>query len=332
MKKFKPLPLVGPITYYLPVKGGRPCTDGVTGELRQIVQAEISVVCGEFAGVDRFYAKIDKGGRNFLTAAGVALIGAVGTDDPQLFDEVMADIAAFPARYGSAEAELAVDIVMVWVRNFLHAPLKCPEWLFHLDLSSIPSEWRRQVAYLAVACLERRGEYKAAAVLADALLNLDPNSVVESSSADIYLKMAQATICRGEGRMDEAERWYRAVVESAKPLGIVLPFLGVALGPKSALERALSEGAPALLAKVKALTNGFFRNIVKYHNRFTGESVTEDLTPREFFLAQSLKQGLRYNEIAERMGISPNRVHAMAKRVYATLGIRGASAIGDRVW
>ena len=332
MKKFKPLPLVGPITYYLPVKGGRPCTDGVTGELRQIVQAEISVVCGEFAGMDRFYATIDKSGRNFLTAAGVVLFGAVGTDNPQLFDEVMADIAAFPKRYGAAEAELAVDIVMVWVRNFLHAPLKCPEWLFHLDLSSIPCEWRRQVAYLAVACLERRGEYRAAAVLADALLNLDPNSVVESSAADIYLKMAKATICRGEGRMDESERWCRAVVKSAKPFGIILPFLGMMLGPKSVLERALAADAPELLTKIRKLTNGYFRNLVKYHNRFTGESVTEDLTSREFFLAQSLKNGLRYKEIAERMGISLNRVHAMTKNVYATLGIRRASQIGDRVW
>ena len=119
---------------------------------------------------------------------------------------------------------------------------------------------------------------------------------------------------------------------AAKPLGIILPFLGMMLGPKSALERALAADAPELLMKVRKLTNGYFRNLVKYHNRYTGETVTEDLTPREFFLAQSLKQGLRYKEIAERMGISLNRVHAMAKDVYATLGVRGASAIGDRVW
>lgn len=332
MKRSRSLPLVGPITYYLPIKGGRPCTDGVTGELRRIVQAEISVVRGEFAGMDRFYATIDKGGRNFLTAAGVALFGAVGTDNPQLFDSVLKDIAAFPSRYGTSEAKLAVEIVMLWIHNFLRAPIRCPAWISRLDLAVIPGEWRRQVSYLAVGCLERRGEYKAAAVLADALLNLDPNGVVESSSADIYLKMAKATICRDEGRMDEAVRWCRAVVKSAKPLGIVLPFLGMALGPKSVLERALAEEAPELLAKVHKLTNGFFRNLVKYHNRFTGESVTEDLTPREFFLAQSLKQGLRYKEIAERMGISLNRVHAMAKEIYATLGISRASSIGNSVW
>ena len=328
----RPLPLIGPITYYLPLRDERPCTVGLKGELRRIAEAELRIVRGEFAGAARFYESIRKDGRNFLTAAGVALFGAVGTDDSSLFDTVLKDIAAYPSRYGTPEAKLAVEIVMVWVNGLLRAPMKCPDWLVNLDLSAIPGEWRRQVAYLAVVCLARRGEYKASAVLADVLLNLDPNCVVESSSADIYLKMERAKSCRDEGRMDEAERWCRAVVESAKPLGIVLPFLGVMLGPKSVLERALSEGAPELLAKIKRLTNGYFRNLAKYHNRLTGESVAEILSPREFFLAQSLKRGLRYKEIAERMGIAQGRVHNMVGMLYETLGIEGRDEIGDLVW
>lgn len=328
----KQLPLVGPITYYLPLKNGRHCLDGLTGELRRISQAEIRVVRGNFSGIDRFYAAISKDGRHFLTAAGIALFGAIGADDPQLFDAVLKDIATYPSRYGSPEAKLAVEIMTQWVNMLLYASKRCPEWLVQFDLSSIPVEWRHQVAFLKVECLERRGEYMAASVLADALINLNPENAARGSSAEIFLKMAKARICRDEGRMAESAKWCREVVETAKTQGIVLPFLGMVLGPKSVLERALAKGAPELLAKVKRLTNGYFRNLVKYHNRFTGESVTEELTPREFFLAQSLKKGLRYKEVAERLGVSLNRVHAMAKDVYATLGVRGASAIGDRVW
>ena len=327
-----PLPLIGPITYYLPIRNERPCWTGLRGELRQIAEAELQIVRGEFSGMDRFYRTIRKDGRNFLTAAGIALFGAIGTDDPLLFDAVLKDIAAYPLRYGTPEAKLAVEIVMVWVKSFLRAQLRCPDWLVNLDLAAVPGEWRRQVAYLAVQCLYRRNECVAAAVLADALLNLESGKTVKSSAADIYLKMAKAKICRDEGRMDEAERWCRAVVESAKPLGIVLPFLGVMLGPKSALERALSEGAPELLAKIKRLTGGYFRNLAKYHNRFTGDSVTEILSPREFFLAQSLKRGLRYKEIAERMGIAQGRVHNMVGMLYETLGIGCKEEIGDLVW
>ena len=328
----KPLPLVGPITYYLPIRNGRPSTDGLTGELRLIAQAELRVVRGEFEGMDRFYAAIRKDGRNFLIAAGVALFGAIGSDDPFLFDATIKDIAAYPSRYGTPEAKLAVEIVMVWLRHFLKAPMECPHWLENLDLSYIPGEWRRQVAFLAVGCLGRKGEYKAAAVLAESLLNLDTERVVKASAADIYLKMARAKLCREEGQMADAERWCRAVVESAKPLGIVLPFLGVMLGPKSALERALAEDAPELLAKVKKQTNGYFRNLVKYHNRYTGEKVSDELTPREFYLAQSLKRGLRYKEIAERLGVSVANVHNLIVVVYEKLHIRSNRAIGGKVW
>ena len=331
-KRRKPLPLVGPITYYLPIKNGRPCKDGLTGEWRLIAEAEIRVVRGEFEGMDRFYAAIRKDGRNFLTAAGVALFGAVGTDDSLLFDTVLKDIAAYPSRYGSPEAKLAVEIVMVWLRLFLKAPMQCPPWLENLDLSYLPGVWRRQAAYLAVNCLNRKGENKAAAVLAESLLNLDTERGVKASAADIYLKMAKATICRDEGRVADSERWYRAVVESAKHLGIVLPFLGLVMGPKSAMERALAEDAPELLAKVKKLTNGYFRNLVKYHNRYTGEKVSEDLTPREFYLAQSLKRGLRYKEIAERLGVSVANVHNLIVVVYEKLHIRSNRSIGGKVW
>ena len=304
----------------------------MTGELRLIAQAEIRVVRGEFAGMDRFYEAIRKDGRNFLTAAGVALFGAVGSDDPFLFDTVVKDIAAYPSRYGTPEAKLAVEIVMVWLRHFLKAPMECPPWLENLDLSYLPGVWRRQAAYLAVNCLNRKGENKAAAVLADSLLNLEAEKAVKSSAADIYLKMAKARICRDEGRLDEAERWCRAVVESAKPLGIVLPFLGVVMGSKSAMERALASEAPELLAKVKKLTNGYFRNLVRFHNRFTGEKVSEDLTPREFYFAQCLKGGLRYKEIAERLGVSEGRVRNTVSEIYDILHIRSGAEIGDLVW
>lgn len=332
LSKKKPLPLVGPIAYYLPIVNGRFSTVGQTDEVRLIAKAEGRVVRGEFEGMDRFYGLIRKDGRNFLTAAVIALFGAVGADDSLLFDTVLKDIAVFPARYGSPEAKAAVEIVMVWVRNFLRAPLACPEWLERLDLSVLPVEWRRQAAYLSVGCLERKGEYKAAAVLADALLNLEAEKAVRATAADIYLKMAKAAVCRDEGRLEESGRWCRAVVESARPRGIVLPFLGLMLGPKSALERALASGAPELLAKIKRKTNGYFRNLVRYHNRYTGDKVSDALTPREFYLAQSLKRGLTYKEVAARLGVSVANVHNLVVAVHEKLHIRSNREIEGKVW
>ena len=331
-KRKRPLPLVGPITYYLPIRNGRPCMDGMTGELRLIAQAELSVVRGEFEGMNRFYAAIRKDGRNFLTAAGVALFAAVGTDDPRLFDTVLKDIAAYPSRYGTPEAKLAVEIVMTWLRNFLRVSTTYPSWLEHFDLSIFPGEWRHQVAYLVVERLERKGDYQSAEILAEVLLGLESEKMVKSSAADIYLKVAKAIVCRDDGRMAEAARWCRAAVESAKLQGIVLPFLGVMMGPKSVMERVLMEDAPELLTKIKQLTNGFFRNLVKFHNRYTGDSVTEELRPREFYIAGLIKRGARYKEIAERTGMSEGRVRNTVSDIYDILHIKRGAEIGNLVW
>ena len=331
-KRASLLPFIGPITYYTPVIDGQVSAEGLSDELLQIVQAELNVVRGEFAGAKDFYAQVRKDGPYFLTAAGAAIFGAVGADDPQLFDAVLSDIAAFPERNGAPEAKLAAEIVMTWVRKHLVAPMGCPPWLEHLNLSSFPVEWRRQVAYLAVEYMRVKGEYKAAGILADALLSFDADKMAVASAADIYLKLAKTKICRDEGRMDEVEHWCRETVLSARPRQIVLPFLGVLMGPKSPIERVLSKEAPELLKKIRNLTDSYFRNRVKYHNRFTGDSVTEKLTSREFFLAQSLKRGMRYKEIAERLGVVQGRVHNLAGALYLKLGIKNAREIGGFVW
>lgn len=331
-KKRKPLPHIGPIAYYLSVRNGYPSIVGVTGELRLIARATMRVMRGEFDGVDRFYAAIRKDGRNFLTAAGVAFFGAIGSNDPVLFDAVIKDIAAYPSRYGTPEAKFAAEIVMVWIRIYLRVPMTYPEWIVNLDLASVPCEWRYQVSNLAVEYLHQKGEYEAASILADVLLNLEPEKIRKSSTIDIFLKMEKARLCRETGRMDEAARWCRETVECAKLRGVILPFLGGVLGPKSALERVLAAEAPELLAKIKKLTNGYFRNRVKYHNRYARDSVSEDLRPREFYIAHLLKHGVRYKEIAERTGMSEGRVRNMVSEIYDILHIRNAAEIGGLVW
>ena len=331
-KEVKPLPLIGPVSYYLPVENGKPKRTGLDAEMDVIVRAALRLAQGNFKGFGRFYASIRKDSHRFLTAAAITLISAIGADDPALFDAVLKDMAEFPSRYGTAEAEKAAELTMLWVRYFLRVPMACPDWFENLDLTIFPYEWRRQIASLFIGRLAQKGEYKTALLLADVVFNLDPQRATSSSAPDLRLKVAKAVLSRDSGRMRDALRWSREAVESAKPWGLVLPFLGVMFGPKTPMGRALSEGSPELLSKIRRLTNGYFRNLVKYHNRLTGDSIVESLSPREFYLAQSLRKGLRYKEIAVRMGVTPGRLRNMVVRLYETLGVNRASEIGNRVW
>lgn len=329
MKKSQPkaLPAIGPIVY------ARQGTGVSRQEYRIIAEAETAVGRGDFGDAVRAYARVRKGSPLFPSAASVTVLAAIGVGDVDLFDAVLSDVDAYPARYGTEEAKLAAEIFGVWVRQMLWVAEEFPPpWLKDCDLSLVPWEWRRQVGYILVRQLTRQCQLLAASVLADALLNLTPEKGGLAAAPDIHLKMAKALVYRQEGRMDLAEHWCRETVKVAAANKFIFPFLGIAMGPKSVLEQALDELAPELLKKIKSKTGEYFRNTVRFHNRYTGESVPEGLTPREVFLACSRKSGLRYKEIAKRLGVATSRVNGMVKVLYGKLDVHNIRQLGARIW
>lgn len=330
--KAEELLLQGPLSYAFPAQKGRIALNKLSGERRAIAEAVLKISRGDFSGADKFYRSIRKSGGYFPAAASVSLIAAIGSKDVKLFDRILADIDKFPQRYGTEEAKQVVELLRTWLGLFLYSSAPCPPYIEALDLSAVPARWRRQVTFLAVKRLGRKGECLSASVLADVLLNLRSESDVLASPGDIHLLLSKALVARLEGRMDEAGRWCHAAVSLARDKGIVLPFLGLAMGPKTVIEKAFVELAPDLLAQVKRQTKPFFRNVLLFHNRYTGESVREDLTPRQVFLASSLKQGMRYKDLALRLGVTLNRLHELVQELYATLGIGRRKEIGSKVW
>ena len=63
-----------------------------------------------------------------------------------------------------------------------------------------------------------------------------------------------------------------------------------------------------------------------------GGTVTEALSPQEFYLAQQLRDGRSYEEIADKLYVSRSRVNRVVESIYAKLGIHGKSRLGDYVW
>ena len=60
--------------------------------------------------------------------------------------------------------------------------------------------------------------------------------------------------------------------------------------------------------------------------------MSEELRPREFYVAGLIKRGVRYKEIAERTGMSEGRVRNMISEIYDILHIGSAAEIGGLVW
>ena len=56
------------------------------------------------------------------------------------------------------------------------------------------------------------------------------------------------------------------------------------------------------------------------------------LSPQEFYLAQQLRDGRSYEEIARKLNVSRSRVNRVVESIYAKLGVHGKSRLGDYVW
>lgn len=327
-----PIPSIGPVIYCLPPEKRQNAKAKLTGDLRRMVECEQKILEGDFSRTASYYKSLNHSGQHFLAAASLALIGAVGGGDEVLFDTILEDVGTYPTRYPSPLSKMATNMTMAWIRQFLRAKFEVPQWIKSPDLSEIPVEWRHRACFVAVKYLQRLGERRSALLLGEAILNLDPVAVPRDSSVAIHLKMTLAHLYRDEAQLNEARRMYREAVVSSATRGAIFPFLGIALGPKSTIERTLQELAPELLKRVRRQTNDYFRNLVHFHNRFTGENVVETLSPREFYVATSLLHGFKYKQIAERMGVSQNRLHDMVKELHAKLGIRKVSELKGKVW
>ena len=262
----------------------------------------------------------------------MTFLGAVGGGDIALVDEVLKDLAEYPKLSTAPEAALAAELTRIAMMQVLRAPYPEPKWLVEFDLSVIPDDWRFSAALLALNRMIWRGETDRAAVLAEVMTGFSMKGAPAGSYPEVALKLARARIAHDKSRINTTQHLAREAAKAAKISGVIYPFLGKALGPKSPLELAFTEEAPDLLEKLKVMNAGFFRNLVKLHNHCTGESVVETLSPREFYLASALKHGVRYKEIAERMGIAYCRVNVLATRLYETLDIHKREELDKLVW
>jgi DNA-binding NarL/FixJ family response regulator len=86
---------------------------------------------------------------------------------------------------------------------------------------------------------------------------------------------------------------------------------------KQALLEALTGGSP--MSAVVA------RHVVRYFR--TRQASPEQLTPREQQIVEALEQGLSYNMVAERLGISINTVRAYIRTVYEKLHVNSKSGL-----
>ena len=328
MKNDLKLPLVGLGTCYHEFSKENPDA-GVRrqrGGLRRLLEMELAMARCEFDKLKGYYETLDRRDPLYLAGVTNCVVGALGRGDLKLFDRIIRDLREYPALNPHPHAQLGREITEAWIRQFLRVKRGHPEWMVRGNLTLIPEEWKRQCAYLCVKGMFVRKEYDPAYAAASMLINFDSRKDV-LSAFPVYERLVCGLACHELGHREEAFFWFRQTAEMCCPRGIILPFVLLIawLGP--VMEDVIREVAPELVEKVRQIAPRFFANLIRFHNHFTGEAVTTELNPREFYLAQQLVDGYSYKEIAAKLGVSSGRVNDLVRTIYGKLGVHGKAEL-----
>ena len=326
-KDFK-LPLVGLGTCYYEFSKENPDA-GVRrqrGGLRRLMEMELAMARCEFDKLKGYYETLDMRDPLYLAGVTNCVVGALGRGDIRLFDRILRDLREYPELNPHPHARLGREITEAWIRQFLRVRRGHPEWMVRGNLTLIPEEWKRQCAYLCVKGMFVRHEYDSAYAAANLLLNFDRRKDV-LSAFPVYERLVCGLACHELGHREEAFSWFRQTVEMCCPHGIILPFVLLVawLGP--VIEDVIREVAPELVEKIRRIAPKFFANLLRFHNRFTGEALTTDLSPREFYLAQQLVDGYSYKEISAKLNMTSGQVNNVVASIYRKLGIHGKAEL-----
>ena len=322
------LPLVGLGTCYYEFSKENPDA-GVRrqrGGLRRLLETELAMARCEFDKLKGYYETLDPKDPMYLTGVTNCVVGALGRGDLKLFDQILRDLRGYPERNPDPHARLGCEITEAWIRQFLRVKKGHPEWMVRGNLTLIPEEWKRQCAYLCVKGMFVRQEYDSAYAAASMLLNFDSRKDV-LSAFPVYERLVCGLTCHELGHREEAFAWFRQTAEMCCPRGIILPFVLLVawLGP--VMEDVIREVAPELVEKTRQIAPKFFANLLRFHNHFTGEAVTTELNPREFYLAQQLVDGYSYKEIAAKLNMTSGQVNNVVASIYRKLGIHGKAEL-----
>ena len=300
------------------------------GGLRRLLETELAMARCEFDKLKGYYETLDREDPLYLAGVTNCVVGAVGRGDLRLFDRILKDLQKYQEGNSSPYARLGHEITMAWIRQFLRVRRGHPEWMVRGNLTLIPEEWKRQCAYLSVKGLFGRREYDSAYVAASMLLNFDSRKD-DLSAFPVYERLVCGLACHELGRREEAFYWFRQTAGMCCPCGIDLPFVLLVAWHGPVMEDVIREVAPEQVKKVRQIAPKFFANLLRFHNHFTGESVTTDLTPREFYLVQQLVDGYSYKEIAAKLNMSSGQVNNVVAAIYRKLGIHGKAGLAKLV-
>ncbi len=222
-----------------------------------------------------------------------------------------------------------VDILRALLLNELQHQERIDDWLKSGETTGriLPS-MRQSALFIRLGYFMHQGEYARLAGMAEAAKEtLRPADTL----ADTLLSLLAAVGYTFLGYASRAEEFVLHAAEIALPDGLVYLLAVYHWMTQGLSEKLIQNYFPEYLSRFLEIKERFITGFTKLHSDLSPSKLPEGLTLREREVALLAAEGLRNNEIAEKLFISESTVRAHMRTVFQKFDIDRRAKLADKL-
>ncbi|MDO4566709.1 MAG: helix-turn-helix transcriptional regulator [Oscillospiraceae bacterium] len=300
--------------------------DGSLPRFLPLREATMDYHRGDFEPAKRCFRDTEDHSPAKLTTALLALAAAISSGDYALYDDIHTWLQGRLALSPGPENELRLRYPEYMAAASMGAPEMLPGWLKSGDLSAAPASLRPGFLLFHMMCLRAERKYEQLLGTAKTALAVysNPQHFIPS---DILYCLLGALAAYNLGERETALGLIGRAARDAMPYGFIVPFAEYVNGCGGLIEEYLLREYPEQARQIIKLAPRLWKNWIDFHNKYTQDNITTILTPKEYHVAELLKNGATYAQAAESLRLSIGRVRCIVSDIYGKLCINSKSEL-----
>lgn len=225
---------------------------------------------------------------------------------------------------------LLLDIIRGVLLNEFKNQDSVADWLKNADFGGrfLPPGMINSSLFVHLSFLMHQGEY---ARVIGTLQAVRPEGGLLSPYEDLFACFLMAISHMALGNHGQATVFLEHAARRVLPDGLVSPFAAYSRMLHALVDEVIEQNHPVLLNKFCAVRKRFTEGWFTLREALYQGELPPDLTEREYEVAKLAAQGLRNNEIAEKLVISESTVRTHLRTVFQKLQIDRRAKLAEKL-
>ena len=302
----------------------------VDPRVRLQYQIHLAFLRGNFTEVLACYRQLAGDDAARLCASFCTLIAALYLGDNQQFEQIERWLQAVIQENLTPSITAIAELALANAYLTVHVPQKAPKWLKQGNFTALPASLKPSAVCARIKYFHSIRNIESMLTISQTAQSFFTweNGI---TFQNIYFLIYCSIACLDQRRIDEANSYLSEALKMGLSQGFITPFAESAPAFGGLLERLLQQDYPEYSEKIRQQWKQIFMNWSIFHNRFTGDNITDQLSLRDYELALLVAAHVPYKEIASLYNISVGRVKNKMSEIYSLLLINSRDGLDKRI-